>query len=70
MCAVCVCSEAGAGQPSVSEHLGAVGGGLPGATGLLASLPCPATPVPHHLTPSVSEPPAGQLPQVGDERGR
>lgn len=53
VCAVGVCSEAGADQSSVSVRLGAAGGGLPWAAGLLTSLPRPATALPQHPSPDV-----------------
>lgn len=63
--AVSVCSEAGADQSSVSVCLGAAGGGLPGAAGLLTALPCPATPLPQHPTTDISKQQTGSLLQVG-----
>lgn len=64
MCAVSVCSEAGADQSSVSVRLDAAGGGLSWAAGLLTPLPRPVTPLPQHPTPDVSEQQAGSLLQV------
>ena len=65
MCAVDVCSEAGADQSSISVCLGAAGDGLSGAAGLLPPLPRPAPPLTQHLTSDISEPQAGTLLQVG-----